>query len=153
MKDEKRIKYEKAVVRRALKILEQQMNYGTTQFCETAVAKTYTRLKIGARKQEVFLVLFLTNQNKLLAAEEMFTGTIGGASVYPREIIRRALELNAAALIVAHNHPAGTIEPSEADRALTRRIQGACHAMDITLLDHLVVNTYDAYSFAQNRDL
>lgn len=153
MKDEKRIKYEKAVVRRALKILEQQMNYGTTQFCETAVAKTYTRLKIGARKQEVFLVLFLTNQNKLLAAEEMFQGTIDGASVYPREIMKRALELNAAKIIVSHNHPSGDVLPSEADKALTRRIQTACNALDIALLDHIVVSTYESYSFAENRIL
>lgn len=150
MKDEKRVRYEKAVVRRALKILETQGNYGTTEFRETAVAKTYTRLKIGAREQEVFLVLFLTNQNKLLAAEEMFQGTIDRASVYPREVIKRALELNAAAIILAHNHPSGKVQPSEADKNITRCIQSACDVMNISLLDHLVVSTYDSYSFAEN---
>ena len=84
----------------------------------------------------------------MIAFEELFRGTINGASVYPREVVRRSLELNAAALIVAHNHPSGSAEPSSADLALTRRLRDALRLVDIRLLDHVVVGQGQAVSLA-----
>lgn len=149
MKTEKRIKYEDSIVRRAMKILETRTNYGTRSFLHPDTTKQYVQLKIGARQQEIFLVMFLSNQNKLLAAEEMFYGTIDAASVWPREIIKRALEHNAAALIFAHNHPSGSTNPSERDRALTTRLIKACDTVDLRVLDHVIVTANDSFSFAE----
>jgi len=103
---------------------------------------TATRALLAAelrhRDREVFLVLFLDNRHRLLGSEELFTGTIDGATVHPREVVRRALAVNAAALIVAHNHPSGVAEPSAADRALTTRLRDALALVDIRLLDHRI---------------
>ena len=97
----------------------------------------------------LFLVLFLDNQNQLLASEEMFRGTINAASVYPREIVKAALQHNAAAVILAHNHPSGEPEPSLADRSLTERLLAALSLVDIRVLDHLVIGGSNTVSFAE----
>ena len=97
----------------------------------------------------MFQVLFLDNQNQLLASEEMFRGTINAASVYPREIVKAALNHNAAAIICAHNHPSGEPEPSQADRALTDRLTAAMSLVDIRVLDHLVIGGNTTISFAE----
>ena len=109
----------------------------------------YCRLKIGHYENEKFLVLFLSSQHELIEAEVMFSGTIDCASVYPREIVKRALELNAAALIVSHNHPSNNPKPSRADIEITKKIKSACGLMDISLLDHIVVTTDSSVSLAQ----
>jgi DNA repair protein RadC len=98
---------------------------------------------------EVFACLFLDNRHRVIAFEELFNGTIDGASVHPREVIRRALERNAAAVILAHNHPSGVAEPSRADQALTRRLQDALALVDVRVLDHIVVGDGLAVSFAE----
>lgn len=100
-------------------------------------------------RQEVFACLFLDNRNRLLAFEELFRGTIHGAAVYPREVVRRSLDLNAAALILAHNHPSGVAEPSAADRAITRRLVDALALVDVRVLDHLVIGEGGWVSLAQ----
>ncbi len=111
--------------------------------------KDYVALHLGARAQEVFAVLFLDGQHRLIALEQMFHGTLAQTSVYPREIVKRALQLNAGAVILAHNHPSGLAEPSHADESLTRAIRSALQLVDVRVLDHLVVGQGSVVSFAE----
>jgi DNA repair protein RadC len=111
--------------------------------------KDYIALQLGARAQEVFAVLFLDGQHRLLKLEEMFHGTLTQTSVYPREVVRRALELNAGAVILAHNHPSGLAEPSRADEFLTQTLKSALQLVDVRVLDHLVVGQGTVISFAE----
>jgi DNA repair protein RadC len=101
------------------------------------------------RSHEVFCCLFLDNRHRVLGFEELFRGTIDGASVHPREVVKRVLALNAAAVILAHNHPSGVAEPSRADQALTRRLQDALALIDVRVLDHFVVGDGEMTSFAE----
>lgn len=110
----------------------------------------YLRLKLAKSRNEHFGVLFLDNRNRILADEILFNGTIDGASVYPRVLVQRSLEVNAAALVLYHNHPSGVAEPSRADKQLTRRLIDACAVVDIRVLDHLVVTATESVSFADN---
>ncbi len=109
----------------------------------------YLRLMIGSRPHEVFVCLFLDAQHRLLQIEESAHGSLTHIAVYPREIVRRALSLNAAALIVAHNHPSGIIRPSAADKQLTHVLRDALALVDVRLMDHFVVGANDIFSFAQ----
>lgn len=109
----------------------------------------YLRLKFADYKNEVFAVIFLDNRNRVLTFEEMFQGTINGASGHPRVIVQRALELNSAAVIFVHNHPSGVSEPSQADEQLTRRLKDALALVDVRVLDHIVVGVTETTSFAQ----
>lgn len=112
-----------------------------------------TRLFLKARLRpyahEVFACLFLDNRHRVIRFEELFGGTIDGASVYPREVVKRALHHNAAAVIFAHNHPSGVAEPSPADRAITQRLREALGLVDVRVLDHLVVGDGEVVSFAE----
>ncbi|MEE8388225.1 MAG: DNA repair protein RadC [Acidiferrobacterales bacterium] len=101
------------------------------------------------RPQEIFCCLFLDTRHRVLAFEELFRGTLDGAAVYPREVVKQALAHNAAAVILAHNHPSGVAEPSRADEALTQRLKDALALVDIRVLDHLVVGDGDITSFAE----
>ena len=105
--------------------------------------------RLRDRKHEVFAVLFLTNRHQVIAYEEMFRGTLDGAGVYPREVAVRCLEVNAAALIVAHNHPSGVAEPSRSDRAITTKLRAALALIEVRLLDHFVVGDGQVVSFAE----
>ncbi len=109
----------------------------------------FLQVTLGPSPREVFACLFLDNQHRLIRYEALFYGTIDGASVHPREVVRRGLELNAAAIIFAHNHPSGISEPSRADRQITDRLQSALSLVDIRVLDHIVVGDGEATSFAQ----
>ena len=111
--------------------------------------KDYLRLSVGDYEHEVFVVLFLDAQNRLIVSEELFRGTISQTSVYPREVVKRSLQVNAAAVIFAHNHPSGLAEPSQADEALTRALQSALALVDVKVLDHIVVASHSAVSFAE----
>lgn len=111
--------------------------------------KEYLRLQIGSRDHEVFVVLFLDAQNRLIRLEELFRGTLTQTSVYPREVVKRALELSAAAVVLAHNHPSGAAEPSRADEYLTQTLKSALALIDVRVLDHLVVTRSEALSFAE----
>ena len=111
--------------------------------------KDYLRLQLGSRAHEVFAVLFLDAQNRLLRLEEMFRGTLTQTSVYPREVVKRALDLHAAAVILAHNHPSGLAEPSRADEFLTQTLKSALALVDVRVLDHLVVGHGEVVSFAE----
>jgi len=105
--------------------------------------------KLRRYPHEVFACLFLDNKHRVVAFEELFRGTIDGAAVYPREVVRRCLEHNAAALILAHNHPSGVAEPSEADRSITRRLVEAVGLVDVRILDHLVIGDDHWVSLAE----
>lgn len=111
--------------------------------------KHYLMSILRDRQREAFYILFLDNQNRVIADEVMFEGTIDAASVYPREVVKRALEHNAAALILAHNHPSGVAEPSQADRRITRRLSDALGLVDIRVLDHFVIGDGEVVSFAE----
>lgn len=111
--------------------------------------KLYLSSLLRDRQREAFYILFLDNQHRVIQDEVMFEGTIDAASVYPREVVKRALEHNAAALILAHNHPSGVAEPSQADRRITRRLTDALSLVDIRVLDHFVVGDGEVVSFAE----
>ena len=137
------------IIKRALKILESRMTYESDIFTSPGDTKNYLRLKLGSQEREIFAVLYLNNRNQLISYEELFMGTIDGASVHVREIVKLGLSLNAAAIICAHNHPSGVCEPSHADEVITQRIKEACSLMDIKLLDHLIVSATDSVSLAE----
>lgn len=137
-----------AVKELARRVLAEEMQLGDALSSPQAV-RQYLRLAIGVRDVEVFVALFLTAQNRVLAVEEVFRGTLTETRVYPREIVRRALQHNAHAVIVAHNHPSGVAEPSAADRALTASLKQALALVDISLLDHFVVTGSHAESLAE----
>jgi len=111
--------------------------------------KDYLRLQIGTRPHEVFAVVFLDAQNRLLTLEELFRGSLTQTSVYPRDVVKRALDLHAAAVILAHNHPSGVCEPSRADEHLTTTLKNALALVDVRVLDHLIVGRTEVVSFAE----
>ena len=104
---------------------------------------------LSPRDAEVFCAMFLDNRHRLIQFDEMFRGTIDGSSVYPREVVRRTLELNAAALVLAHNHPSGVAEPSQADELITRRLTEALALIDVRVLDHMIVAGNTVTSFVR----
>lgn len=110
---------------------------------------SYLRSQLAHREREIFVVAFLDNQHQMLHHSEMFAGTISSVEVHPREIVREALKHNAAALILAHNHPSGISRPSKADKAITRQIVTACQLFNIRVLDHLVIGHGEYVSFAE----
>ena len=111
-------------------------------------AEEYLRFRFAGQPHESFIALFVDSQNRLIEAEELFRGTLTETAVYPREVLKRALELNAAGVIFAHNHPGGTLEPSEDDLRLTKHMKKALALVDIDVLDHLVVVGSKVVSFA-----
>lgn len=111
--------------------------------------RQYLKSRLRDRPYEVFAALFLDNRHQIITFEELFRGTIDGASVYPREVVKKALEQNAAALIVAHNHPSGVAEPSSADERITIRLKDALALVDIRLLDHLIIGDGEIVSLAE----
>ncbi|MCB1906635.1 MAG: DNA repair protein RadC, partial [Rhodocyclaceae bacterium] len=115
-----------------------------------AAVRDYLRLKLVAEPNEIFAVVFLDNQHQVLAFEPLFQGTVDQTSVYPRVVVQRALALNASALILAHQHPSGTTEPSAADRAITERLKSALATVDVRVLDHFIVGKGSPYSFAES---
>lgn len=112
-------------------------------------SKRYLVSRLRGQKQEVFCCLYLDNRHRVLGFEELFHGTINGAAVYPREVLRRVMAHNAAAVILAHNHPSGVAEPSQADESLTTRLKAALDLIDVRVLDHIIVGEGDPVSFAE----
>ena len=111
--------------------------------------KQYLKMHLRDVRREVFFCLFLDTQHRLISAEELFTGTIDSSAVYPREVVQRALSVNAAAVIFAHNHPSGIAEPSEADKRITWRLRDSLALMDIRVLDHIVIGDGLTVSMAE----
>jgi DNA repair protein RadC len=136
------------VIAAALRILEKRIREGDCLASPQAV-RDYLRLAIGEREREVFVVVLLDAQNRVLAMEELFAGTLTQTSVYPREVVKVALQRNAGAVIFAHNHPSGVAEPSQADQLLTETLKRALSLIDVKVLDHFIVTRGAALSFSE----
>ena len=148
--------HDDTIIAEALSILERRLSDSksrTNVFTSPGSVVHYLNLSLSDRPQEVFTVLFLDNRHKLIKAEEMFYGTIDGASVHPREVLRRALELRSAAVIFAHNHPSGEATPSQADFRITQKLKDALAMIDVRVLDHFIVGNGQPYSFAEHGTL
>ncbi|MBD9361773.1 RadC family protein [Methylomonas fluvii] len=139
---------DEAILFQALQIYQRRFSRGEA-LTSPDKAKDCIQIKLTPFEHEVFMAVFLDNQHKVIACEELFRGTIDGASVYPREVVKTALRHNAAALIFAHNHPSGISEPSQADRTITEKLKTALALIDIRVLDHFVVGE-TVYSFAEH---
>jgi DNA repair protein RadC len=137
-----------AVLEVAKRMLRQDLARGPVMNAPARV-RDFLRLSFGRIGHEVFTVLFLDAQQRLIACEELFRGTLTQTSVYPREVVRRALTLNCASVILSHNHPSGVAEPSRADQILTRELQNALKLVDVQVLDHIIVAAADSVSFAE----
>ena len=136
------------VIKRALKILETDIRCADA-LASPAAVRDYLRLLLHDREHEVFVGVFLDSQNRVIASDELFRGTLAQTSVYPREVVKAALSHNAAAVIFAHNHPSGVAEPSRADELLTQALKQALALLDIRTLDHFVVAGGQLTSFAE----
>jgi len=131
--------YDNSVISNALSILEEHMTKPDSYITCPMDTMNYLRLKLLNKPNEVFSVIFLDNRHGIIKYEELFTGTIDTCSVYPRVVAKRALELNAAAIIMAHNHPSGVSSPSEQDKNITKRIKQALELFDIRTIDHVII--------------
>lgn len=138
-----------ALIQRALRLMESRLTYRELAMNSPQAVRDYLRLRIADKEWEVFVVLFLDAQNRLIAAEEMFRGTLTQTSVYPREVVKAALKHNAAAVIFAHNHPSGVAEPSRADELLTQTLKQALALVDCKTLDHFIVAGEKITSFVE----
>jgi DNA repair protein RadC len=137
-----------AVMELARRAMAQQLREREV-FASPGAVKHYLQLALAARPHEVFAVLFLDVQNRLLAMEELFHGTLTQTSVYPREVVLRALHHQSAAVVLAHNHPSGSVQPSRADEALTQTLKAALALVDVRVLDHVIVAPGGALSMAE----
>ena len=113
------------------------------------IVKQYLMTRLSLLESEVFAAIFLDNRHRVIAFEELFHGTIDGCSVHPREVVKRALYHNAAAILFAHNHPSSIPDPSQADKALTKRLKDALALIDVRVLDHIVIGGAEAVSFSE----
>ncbi|MGC6031516.1 RadC family protein [Enterobacter kobei] len=136
-------------IREALTLLECQLREPGASFTSSHAVRDWLRLQLASLEREEFTALFLDNQHRLIAHETLFTGTINHTQVHPREVVKAGLKHNCAAVIVAHCHPSGEAEPSQADRKITERLQAALELVDIRLLDHLVVGGMEIVSFSE----
>jgi DNA repair protein RadC len=136
------------LIAQALAVLNQRMQTHDHLASPSAV-RDYLRLLLAGREHEVFVVVLLDAQNRVLTCEELFRGTLTQTSVYPREVVKVALAANAGAAIFAHNHPSGCSEPSRADELLTQNLKAALALVDVKVLDHFVVAGAEAISFAE----
>ena len=137
-----------AIVEQALELLASEVQ-GANALTSPGVIKDFLRLKLGERQHEVFAVVFLDTQHRVIAIEELFRGTLSQTSVYPREVVKESLARNAAAVVLVHNHPSGSAEPSRADEFLTTTLRQALALVDVRVLDHLVVTRTSVTSFAE----
>lgn len=137
-----------AVMELARRAVAQQLKQREV-FGSPDAVKQYLQLHLAHKPHEVFAVLFLDAQNRMIAMEELFRGTLTQTSVYPREVVRRALDREAASVVLAHNHPSGTVQPSRADEALTQTLKSALALIDVRVLDHVIVAPGHALSMAE----
>ena len=147
------VKKEDAAIKKALKILESRLTIKDNFFTNPLDTENYLKLKLNGLGHEEFHCLFLDSQHGLIKHECLFTGTIDGASVYPREVLKKALQYNAAALIFAHNHPSGNCKPSQADISITKKLKECAAIFDMRVLDHIIIGGVTTYSLAQNGDM
>lgn len=137
------------IIAQAMLILEQRMRYNAIHLSSPTAVKQHLVLRMADLGHEEFHVLFLDAQNRLIAAEAMFRGTLTQTSVFPREVVKAALRHNAAGVIFAHNHPSGSVEPSAADRMLTSTLQDALRIVDVRVHDHIIIGGTSSLSFAE----
>jgi len=138
-----------AVLELAKRSISEELETNSSLSSPQAV-KQYLQLQIGNKQYESFTVLFLDVKNRLITAQELFRGSLSHASVYPREVVKSALAQNAASIILAHNHPSGSPEPSQADLSLTQTLKSALALVDIRVLDHFIVASNSVHSFAEH---
>jgi len=138
-----------AVLEMARRALEETIKTGDLLSSPQAV-KNFLRLTLGNKQKEIFLGIFMDARNHIISTEELFTGTLTQTSVYPREVVKRTLHHNAASIIFAHNHPAGSLDPSHADKILTQTLKQALTLIDVKVLDHFIVTNDDIFSFSEN---
>ena len=140
---------EQTLIDQAIRCLERRYLVKTDILTSPEATRAYLKLRLAGLTYEVFAVLLLDNRHRVICYEEVFRGTIDGASVHPREIVRRVIETNAAAVIFAHNHPSGVAEPSQSDLRLTQRLKEALTLIDVRVLDHLIIGDSESVSFAE----
>jgi DNA repair protein RadC len=141
-----------AQLRATLELTERYLRAGFNRgeaITDPGLTRRYLKCKLGHYRREVFACMFLDNQHRLISYEELFFGTIDGASVHPREVVKRTLDNNAAAVIFAHNHPSGIAEPSQADQRITDRLKSALLLIDVRVLDHMIIGEGEVLSFAE----
>ncbi|MGE0315869.1 MAG: RadC family protein [Lautropia sp.] len=143
-------KAEAAILREAAAILERRIRSAPILMKTPSSVRAFLSASIGALDREVFVVIFLNAQHGLISAEQLFIGTLNQTAVYPREIVRRALQLHAMSCILAHCHPSGQVEPSSADRHLTTVLVDALRVVDVAVIDHIIVAGAASYSFAEH---
>ncbi|WP_185922694.1 RadC family protein [Hafnia paralvei] len=136
-------------IQEALTLLACQLREPGAAFTSSHAVRDWLRLQLATLEREEFVVLFLDNQHRLIACDTLFIGSISSTEVHPREVVKSALRHNAAAVLLAHNHPSGEAEPSQADRQITTRLKQALDLMEIRLLDHLVVGGMEIVSFTE----
>jgi len=141
---------ERAILTRAARILEAKVRAGSVPLNSPALVREWLALQFSALEREIFGVIYLDAQNRLIEFEALFTGTLTQTSVYPREVVKAALARNAAAVMVVHNHPSGCAEPSQADQVLTETLKRALALVDIKVLDHFIVGGSVVLSFAES---
>lgn len=146
-----RAREDKAIYR-AIRILERRLGEDGEALNSPNTVRNYLTLVLAEEEHEIFMVLFLDAQNKVISAEPLFRGTLTQTSVYPREVVKRALHHNAAAVIFAHNHPSGSDDPSLSDQILTDALKAALTLVDVLTLDHFIIGKHRVTSFAE-RDL
>ncbi|EOZ7932762.1 RadC family protein [Cronobacter sakazakii] len=137
-------------VQHALALLDRHLRETGVAFTSTQAARDWLKLKMAGLEREEFMVLYLNQQNRLIAHETLFAGSISSTEVHPREVVKRALYFNAAAVILAHNHPSGDTSPSKADKTITQRLVQALQLVDIRVPDHLIVGGTQILSFAEH---
>ena len=141
---------EEQLIRRALCVLEQRLFQRGPRLLDPQSVRYYLRLALAGEKNEVFAVLFLDNQHRVLAFEPLFQGTVDSACVYPRCVVQRALAHNSAAVILVHNHPSGCTEPSQNDMVLTQQLKNLLEGIQVRVLDHFIIGEGEPYSFAES---
>lgn len=139
---------QESLVALALAVLAHRHQRGQSMSC-SADTRAFLRVWLGERRTETFGSLYLDSQHRILECQELFHGTIDGAAVYPRVLVQDALRLNAAAVVLFHNHPSGIAEPSRSDEAITKRLKEALALVDVRVLDHVVVAAGESVSFAE----
>lgn len=119
------------------------------KLCKPSDTREFLQSQLACEEREIFMAIFLDNQNRILKHTRLFIGTLTHVAVHPREIVREAIKTNAAALILAHNHPSGNAEPSHADRVITEKVKKCCEFMEVNVLDHVIIGRGEYVSFAE----
>lgn len=130
---------ENALIRKALKVLEERLEYEKVSLSSPDTVRNFLTLRLGEIEHEAFMAIWLNSQNQVIEIEELFRGTLTQTSVYPREVVKHALAMNAGGVILAHNHPSGDTKPSPADELLTRNLKQTLALVDVLVLDHFIV--------------